>query len=188
MSDISRKEEMDIMVTGRPICARLHHETWLHKDDSWSQISKFPWYGRNGELKGIVGISSDVTKLVKTEIRPQSGPHPGGTQQNSGKGNEFVWGNQFALLHGPSLPIRNTADPPCEFFWLSLLRLQENWFDALSVRAIPALAPLSVVMASRRPRLHLMEQLSHRIIRQLSLLPSLSLKILNTTMFASAVT
>ena len=51
MSDISRKEEMDIMVTGRPIRARLHHETWLHKDDSWSQISKFPWYGRNGELK-----------------------------------------------------------------------------------------------------------------------------------------
>lgn len=69
MSDISRNEELDIMKTGRPIRARLHHETWLHRDDTWSQISKFPWYGRNGDLKGIVGISSDVTKLVKTEIK-----------------------------------------------------------------------------------------------------------------------
>lgn len=69
MSDVSREEELDIMATGRPIQARLHHETWLHKDDSWGQISKFPWYGRNGELKGIVGISSDVTKLVQAELK-----------------------------------------------------------------------------------------------------------------------
>lgn len=88
MSDISRNEELDIMKTGRPIRARLHHETWLHRDDTWSQISKFPWYGRNGDLKGIVGISSDVTKLVKTGDQGEgNGPHPGRTEQVPGKGN-----------------------------------------------------------------------------------------------------
>ena len=117
MSDISRKEEMDIMVTGRPIRARLHHETWLHKDDSWSQISKFPWYGRNGELKGIVGISSDVTKLVKTEIKATETARIL-EEQNSGKGNRFGQGNPVrpaSLRNSLPLPYGTRPDPPCGF-------------------------------------------------------------------------
>ena len=67
MSEISRRDELQIMKTGKPIQGKLHLETWLDKGESWSLISKFPWYSRHGELKGIVGISSDVTRLVKME-------------------------------------------------------------------------------------------------------------------------
>lgn len=71
MSDISRREELEIMETGRPFSSRIHHEVWKDKDESWSQITKFPWYDRDGHLKGIVGISSDVTKLVQAEQKAQ---------------------------------------------------------------------------------------------------------------------
>jgi len=71
MSQISRNEELQIMETGIAITSRIHEETWLHKPSSWSQISKFPWYDYNGTVKGIVGISSDVTRLVEAQQRAQ---------------------------------------------------------------------------------------------------------------------
>lgn len=74
MSDISRREELEIMETGRPFSSRIHHEVWKDKEETWSQITKFPWYDREGHLKGIVGISSDVTKLVQAEQKPKWQP------------------------------------------------------------------------------------------------------------------
>ena len=75
LSNETRDEELKIMQSGQPINADLRHETWLHKEDSWSQISKFPWYSRTGVLKGIVGISSDVTKIKKTEAEARQYAH-----------------------------------------------------------------------------------------------------------------
>lgn len=71
MSQISRSEELQIMETGQAITSRLHKETWLDKSHSWSQISKFPWYDYDGSVKGIVGISSDVTALVEAQQRSE---------------------------------------------------------------------------------------------------------------------
>ena len=71
MSKISRHEELHIMNTGKPITMRLHHETWKNGTDSWSRISKFPWYGADQNIKGIVGISSDVTDIVEAQHRYQ---------------------------------------------------------------------------------------------------------------------
>ncbi len=67
MSDISRREELEIMETGHPVTGKVHHETWQEGEDTWGMVSKFPWYGSSGQLKGLVGISSDVTKLVQAE-------------------------------------------------------------------------------------------------------------------------
>lgn len=67
MSDISRREEKEIMETGKSIIGRLHQETWNDGKETWGMVSKFPWYGSSGQLKGLVGISSDVTKLVRAE-------------------------------------------------------------------------------------------------------------------------
>ncbi len=71
MCTISRREELEIMETGIPIIARLHRETWKGKQSTWSQISKFPWISTKGEIKGIVGISSDVTRLMLTQQKYQ---------------------------------------------------------------------------------------------------------------------
>ena len=71
MCEIARAEEAEIMRTGRPITNRVHHEKWKGGKSTWSRVSKFPWYAADGAVKGIVGISSDVTKLIETQQRYQ---------------------------------------------------------------------------------------------------------------------
>lgn len=70
-TNIARKEELEIMRTGVPITNRIHHEQWKGRKDTWCRLSKFPWYQSDGRVKGIVGISSDVTELVETQRRYQ---------------------------------------------------------------------------------------------------------------------
>ncbi len=71
MSEIARQEEEEIMRTGKPITNRIHHETWKGGKHTWSKVSKFPWYAADGSVKGIVGISSDVTKLIESQQKYQ---------------------------------------------------------------------------------------------------------------------
>ena len=69
MSAVARNEERDIMATGRPITNRIHREPWKEGHSTWTRISKFPWYASDGSVKGIVGISSDVTEIIETQHR-----------------------------------------------------------------------------------------------------------------------
>lgn len=71
-TEIARREELEIMRTGVPITNRVHREKWKGGKDSWCKLSKFPWYAADGSIKGIVGISSDVTELVRTQHRFRS--------------------------------------------------------------------------------------------------------------------
>ncbi|MBO5684108.1 MAG: SpoIIE family protein phosphatase [Akkermansia sp.] len=71
MCEIARAEEADIMATGKPILNRIHHEKWKGGKSTWGKVSKFPWYAADGTVKGIVGISSDVTKLIETQQKYQ---------------------------------------------------------------------------------------------------------------------
>ena len=71
MCEIARSEEAEIMATGKPILNRIHHEKWKGGKSTWGRVSKFPWYAADGTVKGIVGISSDVTKLIETQQRYQ---------------------------------------------------------------------------------------------------------------------
>ena len=70
-TEIARYEELEIMRTGLPITNRVHREKWKDGENSWCKLSKFPWYASDGSVKGIVGISSDVTELVETQQRFQ---------------------------------------------------------------------------------------------------------------------
>lgn len=63
----ARREELEIMRTGKAITNRIHRESWKDGEHSWSRVSKFPWYATDGSIRGIVGISSDVTELVETQ-------------------------------------------------------------------------------------------------------------------------
>ncbi len=71
MCEIARSEEANIMATGKPILNRIHHEKWKGGKSTWGKVSKFPWYAADGTVKGIVGISSDVTKLIETQQKYQ---------------------------------------------------------------------------------------------------------------------
>ncbi len=68
-TQVAREEELEIMRTGKPITNRIHKESWKDGESSWCKLSKFPWYAADGTVKGIVGISSDVTELVETQQR-----------------------------------------------------------------------------------------------------------------------
>ena len=68
-TDVARQEELEIMNSGVPITNRIYRETWKDGESSWCRLSKFPWYDAHGEVKGIVGISSDVTDLIETQQR-----------------------------------------------------------------------------------------------------------------------
>ncbi|MBE6416976.1 MAG: PAS domain S-box protein [Akkermansiaceae bacterium] len=68
-TSVARSEELEIMRTGVPITNRIHQESWKDGESSWCRLSKFPWYDAHGNIKGIVGISSDVTELIKTQQR-----------------------------------------------------------------------------------------------------------------------
>lgn len=206
MSDISRKEEIDIMQTGRPIQARLHHETWLHKGDTWSQISKFPWYGRNGDLKGIVGISSDVTNLVKAEIKVRETARILEERNKSlEKEIDLAREIQFALLPY-EIPSRThtengvTRQVDFQHIFTPSEGVAGDWFDAFPVGDSGVGAIVCDVMGHGiRAALiasmlrGLMEQLSHLADNPAAFLTSLNhqlAKILqraHTTMFASAV-
>ncbi len=69
MTDLARREELEIMRTGVPIMNRVYCEEWKGGRVSWCKLSKFPWYASDGTVKGIVGITSDVTELVETQHR-----------------------------------------------------------------------------------------------------------------------
>lgn len=68
-TSVARSEELEIMRTGIPITNRIHQESWKDGESSWCRLSKFPWYDAHGQIKGIVGISSDVTELINTQQR-----------------------------------------------------------------------------------------------------------------------
>lgn len=71
MSEIARREEEEIMRTGKPVTNKIHHETWKGGKHTWSKVSKFPWYAADGSVKGVVGISSDVTQLIESQQKYQ---------------------------------------------------------------------------------------------------------------------
>ena len=62
-----RKQEEQVMETGQPLVSELKKEVWQNGSDTWCMSTKIPWRGKNGELKGILGISSDVTSLKVAE-------------------------------------------------------------------------------------------------------------------------
>ena len=63
----AEQDEIRIIQTGKPMTGQIERETWRQGDETWVLTSKFPWRDRHGQIKGTFGVSSDVTKLVKTQ-------------------------------------------------------------------------------------------------------------------------
>lgn len=57
-------DEKRIIESGISMTGQLERETWKDGEETFVVTSKFPWYSRNGEIKGTFGVSSDVTSLV----------------------------------------------------------------------------------------------------------------------------
>jgi len=63
----SRKNDLRIMETGKSTVGEIFKESWKDKPDTYVQLVKCPWYDSQGLLKGTFGISTDVTKLMKSQ-------------------------------------------------------------------------------------------------------------------------
>lgn len=62
-----RKEEIAVMESDKATPTALRRETWKTGKESWCLATKIPWKGKNNELKGLLGISSDVTSMVQAQ-------------------------------------------------------------------------------------------------------------------------
>lgn len=62
-------DEKRVMSSGEPITDKLEEEIREDGKSTWVLTSKFPWVGKDGQVRGSFGVSSDVTKLVRAEQR-----------------------------------------------------------------------------------------------------------------------
>lgn len=62
-----RAEELQIMETGKGLIEEMKHEVWDGKGDSWALATKQPWRRKSGEVKGVFGVSHDVSGLVRAQ-------------------------------------------------------------------------------------------------------------------------
>ena len=66
-ADKSRDDEVHIMETGEKQIESLEREIWRDKEDTWVLTTKLPWKDRKGRVKGIFGVTNDVTELVRMQ-------------------------------------------------------------------------------------------------------------------------
>lgn len=60
-------EEKEIMRTGKPLIGKGHKEVLQDGELHWAQTSKFPLFNSGGKTIGTFGITTDITKLKKSE-------------------------------------------------------------------------------------------------------------------------
>lgn len=69
-ADLARAQELEVMDTGDAQLKVIQCEIWEDeegKEDTWAETSKLPWRDKNGNICGIFGITSDITKIVRTQ-------------------------------------------------------------------------------------------------------------------------
>ena len=62
----ARKDELEVIRTGRGMEGYIEQETFPDGSTGWVLSSKLPFRDRSGIILGTLGLSSDVTEMVKT--------------------------------------------------------------------------------------------------------------------------
>ena len=63
----ARKDELEIMRTGKPIHGKRERETWDGSPDTWASTTKMPLRDAAGNIVGTFGISRDITDQIRIE-------------------------------------------------------------------------------------------------------------------------
>lgn len=66
-ADRALMDEQKILETGEPIYGYVERETLPNGDAAWVLTTKMPLVGRNGDVIGTFGVSSNVSELVQTQ-------------------------------------------------------------------------------------------------------------------------
>lgn len=65
------EDEQRIMKTGEPILGVEEKETWANQHETWVSTSKMPLHADDGAIVGTFGISRDITRHKKAELRAE---------------------------------------------------------------------------------------------------------------------
>jgi len=60
-------DEQRLLSTGQPMINKVERQTAQSGEEIWASVTKVPLRNRAGEITGIIGISRDVTALIRTE-------------------------------------------------------------------------------------------------------------------------
>ncbi len=63
----TRREELEIMRTGKPVFNQLHNEVWGNGSEAWNISMKMPLRDAAGNIIGTYGIAHDITEHKKAE-------------------------------------------------------------------------------------------------------------------------
>ena len=66
-ADAARRDEQQILRTGRPVLGTVERETWRGRADTWASSSKYPLLDADGAAIGTFGVTRDITRLVHAE-------------------------------------------------------------------------------------------------------------------------
>lgn len=58
------EDDMTVIETGEPI---INKEEYNEGNDEWTLTSKVPWYGEDGEIKGLIGVTRFITEKKEYE-------------------------------------------------------------------------------------------------------------------------
>jgi len=61
------EDEQEIMLTGQPVIDKTEKEAWPDGRVTWALTSKMPFYNRQGEIIGTLGISKNITPIKEAE-------------------------------------------------------------------------------------------------------------------------
>jgi diguanylate cyclase (GGDEF)-like protein len=61
------EDEQQIILTGKPMVAKLERETFRDRPDLWMSTTKMPLRSESGQIIGTFGLSRDVTEQVKAQ-------------------------------------------------------------------------------------------------------------------------
>ncbi len=61
------KDDDLVKETGQPIIDKVERISHKEGIEKWVSVVKIPWYGKNREIIGTIGISRDISKLKATE-------------------------------------------------------------------------------------------------------------------------
>ncbi|MFB6074349.1 MAG: ATP-binding protein [Haloarculaceae archaeon] len=60
----SYRDDMRVIQSGEPMLNEVEH---FIEDGAWNMTSKVPWYGEDGEIKGLIGVTWQITEQKEAE-------------------------------------------------------------------------------------------------------------------------
>lgn len=67
----SLADEQKIMITGKPQNSSTEKETWEGLPDTYVITNKIPWRSRKGDLRGIIGMTQDISDVINLQNKLQ---------------------------------------------------------------------------------------------------------------------